>query len=311
MTHVKAHKNETVLDIIRSERLDPPQRVNAVLDDIEARHPGRVLAFIYYGSSMREIDNPDKMLDFYVLVDSYRKVHKTALRAWLNTVVPPAVYYLENETDGVISTCKYSIMTLKEFEKRAGQQAFHSQVWGRFSQPCVLMRARDEAIAESVYRARTQAVHYMASQSTPLVAPLATAAEIWGRGFYESYRTELRPESSVGRSTEIVERFINRYENITTALFGAPDENGQYILSTDGAQALRRRWFWRRFRGKPRSILRVAHGALTFEGGLDYVLRKLKNHSGVTFEPTPFQRRHPILTAPIMGWKLWRLGAFS
>jgi hypothetical protein len=303
-------KSDTVLDIIRSEKLDPPARVNAVLDEIEARHPGRVMAFIYYGSSLREIENPAKMLDFYVLVDSYRKVHKTALRAWLNKTIPPAVYYLENNRNGITSTCKYSIMSLKEFEKRAGKDSFHSQVWGRFSQPCVLMRARDNVVAERVYQARAKAVRYMASQSAPLVAPNATAAEIWGRGFYESYRTELRPESSVGRSTEIVERFIDRYKNLSDALFGKANEDNRYTLSSEGVKNLKRRWFWRRFRGKPRSILRVAHGALTFEGGLHYVLRKLKNHSGVDFKPTEFQRNHPMLTAPIMGWKLWRLGAF-
>lgn len=302
--------SDKVLDIIRSEKLEPPARVNAVLDKIEERHPDRVLAFVYYGSSLREIENPDKMLDFYVLIDSYRKVHKSILRAWLNLTIPPAVYYLELEQDGVVSTCKYSLMTLKEFEKRSGKDAFHSQIWGRFSQPCVLMRAQNESIAERVYKARTKAVKYMASQSAPLVAPSATAAEIWGRGFYESYRTELRPESSVGRSTEIVERFNERYETISRAIFGEADSKGCFNISTDGAKSLSRKWFWRRFRGKPRSILRVAHGALTFDGGVDYVMRKLKNHSGVDYKPTPFQRKHPFLTAPIMGWKLWKMGAF-
>lgn len=303
--------NDNVLDIIRSEVLEPPERVSGIMDAIEARHPDRVQAFVYYGSSLREIENPDKMLDFYVLVDSYRKVHKSVIRAWLNLTIPPAVYYIERELDGVLSTCKYSIMSLKEFEKRSGAEAFHSQVWGRFSQPCVLLRAASPDIAERVYKARAKAVEYMAGQSAPLVAPKASAAEIWGRGFYESYRTELRPESSVGRSTEIVERFAERYERLTTALYGEPDKDGRYSLSAKNAKSLKNRWFWRRVRGKGRSILRVAHGALTFEGGLDYVLRKLKNHSGVEYTPTDFQRRHPLLTAPIMGWKLWRLGAFS
>jgi hypothetical protein len=202
-------------------------------------------------------------------------------------------------------------MSLKEFEKRSGAEAFHSQIWGRFSQPCVLLRATSTDIAERVYKARAKAVEYMASQSAPLVAPKATAAEIWGRGFYESYRTELRPESSVGRSTEIVERFIERYERLTEALYGEADREGVYSLPQENSKRLQKLWFWRRIRGKGRSILRVAHGALTFEGGLDYVLRKLKNHSGVNFTPTKFQRKHPLLTAPIMGWKLWRLGAFS
>ena len=64
-----------LLDIIRAETLEPPARVTDVMDIIRARHDGRVQAVVYYGSSLRELDNPEKMLDFYVLVDSYRKTH--------------------------------------------------------------------------------------------------------------------------------------------------------------------------------------------------------------------------------------------
>ena len=301
---------DAVLDIIRTEILTPPTRVSDMMDEIECRHKDRILAFIYYGSSLREIENPEKMLDFYVLIDDYSKVHKSKLRAWLNKHIPPAVYYAEREdAAGVLSTCKYSLMTLDEFERRCGAEEFHSQIWGRFSQPCVLLRAKTEKIAEKIYTARAKAVRYMISQSAPLLAPRATATEIWSRGFYESYRTELRPESSIGRSREIVEQFADRYETLTEAIYGPADADGYHEINGN-PKALKSLWRWRRIRGKLRSILRITHGALTFDGGLDYVLRKLENHSGVKFTPTMFQRSHPILTGPIMAYKLWRLGAF-
>ena len=95
----------TVLDIIKGETLDPPKRVTDVMDIIRARHDGRVQAMVYYGSSLRELDNPEKMLDFYVLVDSYRKTHGTGPRAFLNRFIPPAVYYVEHKSeDGTLST---------------------------------------------------------------------------------------------------------------------------------------------------------------------------------------------------------------
>lgn len=303
--------NDPVLDIIRSEVLEPPDRVNDILDAIEAKHKDRVLAFVYYGSSLREMSNPEKMLDFYVLVDSYSAVHGSGLRALLNRLIPPAVYYIEKKgEDGILSTCKYSILSLREFERRCTGKVLQSQIWGRFSQPCILLRAKDEIISERVCQARVSAVRYMASQSAPLVAPKATASEIWGRGFYESYRTELRPESSVERSKEIVERFSERYEALTTALYGQPNNSGQYDLTGDGKAKVKRLWFWRRVQGKPLSIVRILNSAATFDGGLDYVLRKLNNHSGVEYQPTKFQRKHPILASPIMGWQLWRKGAF-
>jgi len=154
--------NDAIYNIISRETLNPPARVSAVMDAIKLRHEGRIEAFIYYGSSLRELDNPDKMLDFYVLVDSYRKTHRNGLRAMLNKLIPPAVYYLEHmDEDGVLSTCKYSILSLSEFEKKCGKAALLSQVWGRFSQPCILLSPRSDAAQNRVFKARTRAVEYM------------------------------------------------------------------------------------------------------------------------------------------------------
>ncbi len=302
---------QTVLDIIKTETLDPPARVTEVMNIIQARHAGRVQAMVYYGSSLRELDNPEKMLDFYVLVDSYRKTHGTGLRALLNRLIPPAVYYVEHSSpDGTVSTCKYSILSLKEFEKRCSARAFLSQVWGRFSQPCAVLWSKDQAVLERVWAGRVTAVETMISETAPLLDGTITAPELWGRGFYESYRTELRPESSTGRSEEIVARFADRYAAITTAIFGPPDEEGRYVLRSNDKSWARRRWFFRRMFGKPAAAIRVLNSAATFDGGIDYIARKVENHSGVKLDPTPAQRRHPVLHSPFLFWKLWRKGAF-
>ncbi len=302
---------KTVLDIIKGETLDPPTRVTEVMDIIRARHSGRVQAMVYYGSSLRELDNPEKMLDFYVLVDSYRKTHGKGPRAVLNRFIPPAVYYVEHEgQDGTLSTCKYSILSLSEFEKRCGSSTFLSQVWGRFSQPCVVLWSKNEAVLDRVWAARVVAVETMAGQTVSLLGGSATASELWGRGFFESYRTELRPESSTGRSEEIVARFAERYDAITTGLYGAPNADGIYSLPTKGLSGTKRRWFFRRLLGKPAAAIRVLLGAATFDGGIDYIARKVENHSGVKLNPTAAQRKHPVLHSPVLFWKIWRQGAF-
>ena len=303
---------KTVLEIIQAETLEPPKRVTDVMTLIRNRHAERVQAMVYYGSSLRELDNPEKMLDFYVLVDSYRKTHGTGIRALLNRYIPPAVYYLEHRSDedGALSTCKYSILSLSQFEKRCGNQAFLSQVWGRFSQPCAVLWSKDTDILKRVWDARVTAVETMANETAPLLNGTATSTELWGRGFYESYRTELRPESSTGRSQEIVDRFSDRYASITTGLYGRPDSDGVYNLPTTGAKPAQRRWFFRRLFGKPAAAIRVLLGAATFDGGIDYIARKVENHSGVKLDPTPAQRKHPVLHSPILFWKIWRKGAF-
>lgn len=304
--------SETIKDILAEENVPPNARVTSVCDAISARHPNRVQAFMYYGSSLRDLDDAEKMLDFYVVVDSYRKTHKNPLRAVLNRLIPPAVYYYEQtDENGVLSSCKYSIISIAEFEKRCGPHALLSMVWGRFCQPSVMLFPKDDVVAERLMASRETAVKHMAAQIAPLIEEPVTSTEFWAKGFYESYRTELRPESSEGRAAEIVARYGERYERLTTALYGKPDADGFYILPNIKSRRTKTKWFLRRLFGKPMTAIRVINSAATFEGGLDYVLRKLKNHSGVTIDPSPFQRRHPVICSPVLGWKLWRKGAFN
>ncbi len=302
-----------ILDILERENIPPNSRVTAVCKAISERHPGRVLGFLYYGSSLRDMDNPDKMLDFYVIVDSYKKTHESILRAALNTYIPPAVYYYERtDKDGTVSTCKYSIISISEFEKRCSGRAFLSMIWGRFSQPSTLLFPQSDAIKTRIMAARETAVRHMATQILPLVNSPLTSTQFWARGFRESYRTELRPEASDARSEEIVDRYADRYKDLMTCLYGDPD-NGFYTLPhvmPSARRSCKTHWFWRRLIGKPMTAIRVINSAATFDGGLDYVLRKLHNHSGVSLEVTPAQRRHPVLWSPVLGWKLWRKGAF-
>ena len=301
-------KMTTIADILREETADLPPRVEAVCDIIENRHAERVQAFIYYGSSLRELDNPEKMLDFYVLVDSYRKTHKP-VRAILNALIPPAVYYVEHTNkEGTTSTCKYSILSLPAFERRCSSKTFLSQTWGRFSQPCALLRSKSNTITDRIIKAREAAIRHIAAETEPAFQNSPTPQEFWARAFYESYRTELRPESSVERTTEFVGRYLPRYERLSAILYKM--DNDKIVLPMTQRKGTRLRWFFRRLFGKPISAIRVVNSAATFDGGLDYVLRKLKNHSGVTIEPSAFQRRHPVICSPVLGWKLWRKGAF-
>ncbi len=301
----------TIQDILADEFIMPIQRIETVCADIRARHPGRVLAFVYYGSSLRDMEDPEKMLDFYVLVDSYRKTHKNPIRVVLNKLFPPAVYYhAMTHEDGIRTTCKYSIMSLPAFERRCSSSAFLSVTWGRFSQPCVVLFPSDDVIRMRVQTARENAVRHMAAQTVPLFDGQASSSKFWAKGFMQSYRTELRPESSEGRSEEIVLRYKDRYEAILTALYGEPNDDGIYSLPPGSKFGAQTKWFFRRFLGKPSAAVRILSSAFTFEGGFDYVADKLERHSGVKIEASESQRKHPVLWSPVLAWKYWRKGAF-
>ncbi len=316
------HDTKAIIKILDAEQLAPTANVTAMCARIKARHSGsngdRVQAFLYYGSSLRAMNDPDKMLDFYVLVDSYRRTHKNLVRAFLNWLIPPAVYYLEKiNEDGSLSTCKYSIISLASFEKKCRRQAFLSQVWGRFSQPCVLLFPNSPDIYARIQTARSQAIAHLSRQISPLLQSPLSARTFWGRGFLESYKTELRPESSSARSEEIVSRYQDRYDALMDIFFAkmaaADTDTDTYSLpAASGFSRLvcKWKWFWRRFFGKIVAAIRILNSAATFDGGLDYALHKLKSHSGVTIEVTKSQRKHPVLWSPVLAWKLYKRGAF-
>ena len=299
---------DQILDILESEQLEPSQNVIDMCDKIKARHEGRVQAFVYYGSSLRAMNDPDKMLDFYVLVDSYRKTHKSPFRVVINALLPPSVYYMENTNeDGSLSNCKYSIISLKSFEKKCAGGSFLSVVWGRFSQPCVLLFPNSDTVKSRVQAARARGVLHVAAQTKPLFSGNIDPIKFWARGFMESYKTELRPESSETRSEEIVARYAERYTALLGIIFGTSVPRPS-SFTTFSCKA---KWFGRRVLGKPVAAIRILSSAVTFDGGLDYVLHKLKNHSGVTIPVTEGQRRHPILWSPVLAWRLYRKGAFK
>lgn len=305
----------SVRQIIEAEQTaSPPPRASAMAEAIKARHGETVKAFVFYGSGLREADNPEKMLDYYVLTDSYTDVHGNGPKALASFLLPPSVHYLEAEDDrGQFMSSKYSIVSLSAFLRRAAGKAREPMIWARFSQPCLIMNCADETTRQNLIDALTRAVLHFADETRPLLSGAVTPHEFWARALSESYRTELRAERPLERAREIVERFGPRYDALGRAVLGVSGSHGPIQIpatSTAQRQKTRLSWAMRRWVGKPATALRVLKAAFTFDGGLDYVLHKLKSHSGASIEVTPHQRRHPILWSPVLAWKLWRKGAF-
>jgi hypothetical protein len=86
----------------------------------------------------------------------------------------------------------------------------------------------------------------------------------------------------------------------------------RYRHNVSGGLRLLSRFTWglRTLQGKVLSALRLLKAATTFEGGLDYILWKINRHSGVTVDIEPRLRRHPILAAWVLSWRLYRRGGF-
>ncbi|MBB4659286.1 hypothetical protein [Parvularcula dongshanensis] len=299
---------DAVLDVVEAEQAPPPARLLALTEAIRARAPRDSIAgFLFYGSGLRESDDPSKMLDLYVLVHSYRAFHGRALSAAANAALPPNVFYLEVPTpEGGTVRAKASVLSLPAFERRASEAALLSSVWGRFAQRTLVVEPQDEEVRSRMLRGLAASVRSFASAALPLFSGPVTARAFWTGALAASYRTELRAEDAEGRAASIVEADLRRYEALTTALFGTPDAEGRHALPKGGAD----RWALRRALGKPLTVARVLKAAFTFDGGVDYALHKLKSHSGVELQLTESQRRHPILWSPVLLAKVLRSGAW-
>jgi hypothetical protein len=262
---------------------------------------------LFYGSCLRDAEDAGKIADLYLLADSYRQVHRGPLMRALNHLLPPNVYYIEAPFEDRTVRAKYAILTLAQFERMVQPQTLQSYFWARFAQPTIVLWAREPAIRDRVVRALAQAVVTTASAIRPLLGADATSRALWARAFREGYRTELRAEA-LERGDALYEAFAPRYDAITRIIFHS-DEAHRSVLPGERRSA-ERRWRQRRVVGKTLSVLRLLKSAFTFEDGAAYLVWKIRRHSGVSVELTPWQRRHPILASGTLFWKIYRAGGF-
>lgn len=298
--------------VIEADQAPLPAPAGAMAAAIRARHGSAVRALLFYGSALREGEGAGRMLDFYVIIDRYRSLNGSALATLAAWALPPSVQFLQiTDAGGRRLTSKYAVISERAFHRRAGGGALESMLWARFAQPATIL-ADDPATRAALIRTLARACRHFAAEVTPLLRGPVGPAGVWRRGLAESYRTELRPERPGPRAAEIVARFPDHYARLSAILLPG-DGAGGFILPDTGRLARRAcalRWALRRLIGKPMGAARVLKAATTFDGGLDYVLDKVARHSGVTVAISARARRHPILCAPLIAWRLYRAGAF-
>jgi hypothetical protein len=279
--------------------------VIAAAEAVRAPHRRAAVAVLFYGSCLRvpEADLSDNLLDFYVIVDDYRAAYDKRWLAVANKLLPPNAFYREAEWQGRTIRSKYVVISLADFERGCAAETRNVSIWARFAQPARLVWAKDPAAADRLLSACSDAVRTMFRNAWPLEPQARDAATIWTRAFRETYAAELRPEDG-GRAQHIFDADRARYEQLTPLLIESLKQPAQ---AEDAARAT---WRGRRRLGKTLNLLRIVKGTFTFDGGLDYALWKIRRHSGITVPVTDWQRRHPLLAAPSLAWRLYRMGAF-
>ena len=295
------------LKIVEAELAEPVDpRVTAMAAAIAARHADAASAVLFYGSCLRQRELEGLMLDFYLIVSSYRKAYGRGWLAFANRLIPPNVFHFEHQ--GLVA--KYAVLSDEDFRREMSWKARSTSVWARFAQPARLVWVKADSNRWVIPELVAGAGVLLFNRTLPMMESRRDVApiDVWKRGFELTYSAELRAERGA-RPDSIVDADRARYQRLGEAildLMAGPD--GQPELAWSAART--RRW-WRRMRrkGKALTLLRLAKASTTFSGGIDYLAWKINRHAGTKIEIKPWQRRWPLVAALILLPRLLRRGA--
>ncbi len=271
-----------------------------------------------YGSCLRSGDIYDGLLDLYLVVDDYSSAYGHGLRATSNWLLPPNVFYAQQEYEGRILRCKYAVVSSADFARANSRRSFESYFWGRFAQPVGVVWERNTQQRSRLEAVLLEAVDSFLSAALPALPEQGSLEQLWSEGLLLSYNTELRTERS-GRANELALASRQHFETVTElaqvdALQLSRNEHHldyRSHCSTGQRRGAKLAWSLRAMSGKLRSILRLVKALFTFAGGLDYIAWKLERHSGQTIVIPPRVKKMPLLFAWGFFWRLYRQGVFK
>ena len=310
-------ENEALHDLVAAQFAAacnwPDEQRDRLVQLIQQRFGAGVQAILVYGSYLR--GKRDTLLDFYVLLEDYAAM-RSSWQAALAWMLPPNVYQVACGYPSNDARAKYALMTLNRFEY-ALQHDFHCYFRARFIQPSGLLYCRNEAVRQRLVSAISKAAGTFVRQVVPCLPDRFCAADLIGRGLSVSYQSELRSEPS-GHAANLYGHNEAYYRSVVAALAAAglgyrkAGDADSYRNETDSGARRRAAIAWRlrRWLGKLLSVLRLLKAILTFSDGFDYLLWKIGRHSGITVEPTPRQRKCPLIFGWPLLWRLYRRGAF-
>jgi hypothetical protein len=289
----------------------------ALVTRLRQRHNDAIAGVLVYGSCLRSGDIFDGLLDLYLVCDNYASTYGGGHLALLNWLLPPNVFYAEQEMNGRVLRSKVTMISLQDFRRGCSRAWFQSYIWGRFAQPTRIAWSRDSATREALEECLLNAVHTLLHRSLPVLPPEGSLQELWENALGLSYSTELRTERN-DRAAELVAAAGDFYKSVTyyhadSLAFPFHVYDGRFNTRVPGLQRITMKigWQLRLVQGKMLSVLRLVKALFTFEGGLDYIAWKLERHSGEKIVIPERVRRRPLVHMWGFFWGLYRRGIFK
>ncbi len=290
-----------LVDFVAAELAEPVDpRVAAMAEALAAQYGGAARTVLFYGSCLRAGELDGLMLDFYLIVSSYRAAYGKSWLAAANRLIPPNVFPFTHN----VLTAKFAVLSEEDMLRECGPDARSVSVWARFAQPARMVWAANAGAASDTVASIALAAPTLLCFALPLGgSEPRDVLDVWKRGFSMTYGAELRAERS-DRSASIVDADPERYSR-----FGQAALRGIDRMRLPDAQVTADMWKRMQRRGKRLSVLRLAKASFTFAGGIDYLAWKVSRHSGVPVVIRPWHRRAPLIAALFLLPRLLTRGA--
>jgi len=216
----------------------------------------------------------------------------------LDPLLPPTQIRLAHG-EGLV---KASVLSTAAMARATSAQRKDQFVAGRLFQDVHVVWARDDAFAGVILKAVESARLVTLDWVSPDLPERFDVPQYVRQLLRTSFRFEVRPETR-GRADALYEaqasRLLPIFDDVLKVLSSQGRlqslGEGMYSLgrSASKGEAFRRRVFmeWSRVR----ATARWPKHAVTFDGWLDYILRKAERHSGETIVLTPLERRFPLI----------------
>ncbi len=261
-----------------------------------------LIAVVFYGSCMRTRKYDDAVLDFYVIVDSYRNAYKNRWHAFLNRLLPPNVYFEQVKLNGNEIQAKYAVVSRIDLSEKTASSAFHPYFWARFAQPIAVVHVSNPAVLQWLVTIQQQSVQTMIRKVGCMLEQEWTSKQLWINALQLTYRTELRVETKT-RAEEIYANNSDYFDGVTTAVF---KESFSELDARRNKTMCTLRWKFRNIVGKGLSVLRLLKATATFANGIDYIAWKIHRHTGESIQVSRRLRKYPWLFCWPLLWRLYR-----
>jgi hypothetical protein len=295
--------------------LIPTPDEEGLRDNVEAvvqAGGGSVVAILLYGSRVQN-SSPDQWsaYDFLAVVDSYRQFFRSLtdqgyhqkpswLLTFLSYVLPPNIVSFHSDSPQR-PPAKCAVVSPRHFRRSLGPRSPDHFLKGRVVQKLAFVWSRgpdaDAVVSSALRTARNGIVQWV----RPFLAGDFDVERFAETMLRVSYRGEIRPESP-----QRVEQVFQSQKETLTAIagesLGAAVDRGEVVQTPTGYRWRKPpggvlRWVYSLYflGSKARATARWFKYMITFEGWMDYIVRKIERRLGFEVEITERERRWPLI----------------